>query len=122
MKRVVLDQGCPRSAADILNLQGWDVLHVSDIGLSRATDLEILKWAKEHDRVCVTLDADFHAHLATTNAHKPSTIRIRVERLNAELLAALLVKIWPKIDTVINTGAMVSVTQHAVRLRRLPIS
>lgn len=122
MKRVVLDQGCPRSTADILNLQGWDVLHVSDIGLSRATDLEILNWAKEHDRVCVTLDADFHAHLATTNACKPSTVRIRVERLNAELLAALLVKIWPKIGAVIDSGVMVSVTQHSVRLRRLPIS
>lgn len=42
MTRLVLDQGLPRSAAELLRQQGWDVLHVAECGLSEATDSQIL--------------------------------------------------------------------------------
>jgi len=35
--------------------------------------------ARQQQRICVTLDADFHTHLAVTNAATPSVIRIRIE-------------------------------------------
>ena len=47
---------------------GWDLLHVADIGMSRALDSEILEFARLEKRVCVTLDADFHALLAVSGA------------------------------------------------------
>jgi predicted nuclease of predicted toxin-antitoxin system len=120
--RVLLDQGCPRSAAAILNQHGWDVAHVADLGLSRATDVEILDVAKSQNRVCVTLDADFHTHLAVTNAAAPSTIRIRIEGLKADALANLLMEIWPMIaDQLKGRAAMVTITEAGVRLRSLPI-
>jgi hypothetical protein len=36
VKRLLLDQGLPRSSAALLAQQGYDVVHVSDIGMSRA--------------------------------------------------------------------------------------
>jgi hypothetical protein len=43
VKRLLLDQGLPRSTAGLLSQGGWDVVHVSEIGMSRADDREILR-------------------------------------------------------------------------------
>ena len=97
LTRLLLDQGCPRSTALILNQEGWDVVHVAEVGMSRATDVEILDAARQQQRICVTLDADFHTHLAVTNAATPSVIRLRIEGLKGEALARLLIEVWPQI-------------------------
>jgi len=67
------------------------------------------------------LDADFHALLAVTSHVKPSVVRIRQEGLNGDALAALVSRIWPSLETAIAQGAVVTVTQHRIRLRLLPI-
>jgi hypothetical protein len=38
--RLVLDQGVPRDAAEILRDAGFDCVHVGELGLSQAADLE----------------------------------------------------------------------------------
>lgn len=88
MKRLLLDQGLPRSTVALLAQAGWDVAHVSDIGMSRANDIDILQRARAEQRVCITLDADFHALLATSGEPGPSVIRVRKEGLDASALAA----------------------------------
>lgn len=121
MKRLLLDQGLPRSTATLLVREGWDACHVSDVGMSRASDLNILDRAEAERRVCVTLDADFHALLATRGAKGPSVVRIRKEGLDGVALARLLEELWPRIESALDTGAMVVVTERSVRTRRLPV-
>ncbi len=122
MIRLLLDQGLPRSAATVLRTAGWDVVHTFDAGIQQATDLELLETARREERTVVTLDADFHALLAVTNAGSPSVIRIRREGLRGEQLAELLITIWPRISRQIAQGAMVTVTESDLRIRRLPIN
>lgn len=119
--KLFLDQGIPFSAARELRAFGWDVVHAAEAGLSRATDAEILERARSQERVCVTLDADFHALLALHHARAPSVVRVRREGLNGSALAALLRNIWPRIEAQVIAGAVVTVTDRAIRLRRLPI-
>lgn len=121
MRRLLLDQGLPRSAAVLLTRAGWDVMHVSEIGMSRASDLDILSRAQTEGRVCVTLDADFHSLLAISGERGPSVIRIRKEGLDATALAALLQGIWAGIEDSLKDGAMVTVTDRTVRVRLLPV-
>ncbi len=64
MKRILLDQGLSPSAAVFLRNQAWDALHVIEVGLDSAQDLEIIEFAGREGRACITLDHDFHAHLA----------------------------------------------------------
>lgn len=107
----------------ILNQAGWDVVHVAEIEMSRATDAEILETAREQRRICVTLDADFHTHLAVTNAATPSVIRIRIEGLKAEAFAQLLIEVWPQINNQVDPGAaMITITDQNVRVRSLPVA
>ena len=96
------------------------MVHVSEVGMSRASDADILR-ARAESRACVTLDADFHSLLATGGESGPSAIRIRKEGLDAGALTALLQGIWPRIEDVLDSGALVTVTEQSIRVRRLPI-
>ena len=122
MSRVLLDQGLPRSAASLLRDEGWDVVHTGEIGLSRATDREILDFARTEERVIITLDSDFHTILAVTNASSPSVIRIRLEGLRGPDFALLIRRIWPKVEPQLKKGAMVTVSESAIRIRNIPVS
>ena len=122
MTRLLLDQGLPRSTAKQLTEKGWDVEHAAEQGLTRASDIEILDYAREHNRVCVTLDADFHARLALAGASRPSTIRIRIEGMKGPALAQLLERVWPTIGQAVESGAMVTVTENSIRVRPLPVT
>lgn len=121
MTSLLLDQGLPRSAAEILREASWSVEHVAEIGLSMASDLAILEYARAAGRHVVTLDADFHALLATSGTNAPSVLRLRIEGLKGGELAALLVRIWPGIAAAMTSGAMVTVTEDRIRIKHLPI-
>ena len=81
MRRVLLDQGLAPRAAALLRAEGWDALHVIEAGLDHAQDGEILAFALAENRVCVTLDHDFHVHLALAKAVAPSVPRSWVDPL-----------------------------------------
>ena len=119
--KLLLDQGLPRST--VQHLAGMSVVaeHVGDLGMARAADAHILDVARERRAVVVTLDADFHALLATSCATSPSVVRIRIEGLKGEELASLLAQVLAAAGAEIEAGAVVSVTAHRIRVRLLPI-
>ncbi|MUG99365.1 hypothetical protein F7734_46600 [Scytonema sp. UIC 10036] len=119
--KLLLDEGLPRSAAARLSNVNIDTIHVSEIGLSAAEDAEIIQRAIEEDRVVVTLDADFHTLLALYEATVPSVIRIRIERLRAQALTDLLVKVINECSEELQQGAAVTVEPNRIRVRRLPL-
>ena len=47
MTRLLLDQGIPLSAAAHLQSLAFDAIHVQTLGMSRATDRNILEYARE---------------------------------------------------------------------------
>ncbi len=119
--RLLLDQGLPRSSAEILRNKGWDIQHTGEIGMSRATDRQILEYARDEQRIVITLDSDFHAILAVENLDSPSVVRIRQEGLRGPELAELVEKIWSKIGQQLENGAMATITEKAMRIRKIPL-
>lgn len=117
--KLLLDQGLPRTSARILREIGWDVVHAAEIGLSRASDSEILTTAKQEGRTVITLDADFHALLILQGAVMPSVVRIRIEGLRSEDLASLLIRVLPTIIDDLLSGVMATITARSVRIKRL---
>jgi len=119
--KLPLDQGLPRSAANVLRERGIDAIHVAELGLSAAPDTVILERGREIDRAVVTLDADFHLLLALSRATSPSVIRLRVEGLRAVPLADLLESVLKKCGDDLASGAAVTVQLRRLRVRRLPL-
>lgn len=117
----MLDQGLAPQAATALRERGFDAVHVIEIGMERAEDAAILARARNEERVCVTLDHDFHAHLAVAGDGRPSVILLRVEGLNAQLQAELIVVVCLRCEEALCTGAAISADGITVRVRRLPL-
>jgi predicted nuclease of predicted toxin-antitoxin system len=119
--KLLLDQGLPRSTVLVLRAADIDAVHVGERSLAAAPDSVILDIAHQDQRIVVTLDADFHALLVLSGATGPSVIRVRIEGLRAEPLARLLVDVLKLCKDDLSYGAMVSVTESGVRVRRLPL-
>ena len=96
-------------------------MHTIDVDMQRATDREIIDYARLNKRCCITLDADFHSIIAVANKSSPSVIRIRQQGLSGEKMAELLIRIYPQIEADIEQGALVTVTDKNMRVRCLPI-
>jgi len=119
--RLLLDQGLPRSAVKLLREAGIDAVHVGEIGYTAADDAAILQMARDNGRTVVTLDADFHALLALSQATFPSVIRIRVEGLRGGNAADLIQTVLKRCSDDLERGAMVTVQPRRIRIRRLPV-
>ena len=119
--KLLLDQGLPCSATKLLREDNIDIVHVSECGLSTATDAEIIRFARQQNRTIFTLDADLHALLALSRAASPSVVRIRIEGLRTEALVKLVQVILRCCAEDLTKGAMVSVAENRIRIRILPV-
>jgi predicted nuclease of predicted toxin-antitoxin system len=121
MIALLLDAGLPRSAAGDLRAVGWDVLHVSDVGLAAANDSAILDFARSHERVVVTLDGDFPRLMYVGAYASPSVVLLRLEGLDRASTVEILKRLVPAIEDRLRAGAVVSVDGKTARVRTLPI-
>ena len=120
--KLLLDQGVPMGAAPMLRERDLDAVHVSELGMARAMDSEILAHARSEKRCIITLDSDFHAELARGRWSSPSVIRIRMEGLRAKECAALIERVLKTCLDRLESGCVVSVEHDRVRVRRLPLA
>jgi predicted nuclease of predicted toxin-antitoxin system len=119
--KLLLDQNLPYRAAVLMRQAGRDCLHVAEVDLALAEDHEIIRWAAQEKRICITRDADFHALLATSGAATPSVIRIRIEKLTAQDTVHLIEIACTRFRDDLISGARVTITPREIRRRRLPI-
>ena len=122
MIKMLLDQGLPRTAANLLRGHGWDAQHVSESGMSKAEDAAIIALARTGQRAVVTPDANFHALLAVTGATGPSVLLIRMEGLKADQVAELVKRVLHLASDDLKRGAMVTVDDGKVRIKLLPVA
>jgi predicted nuclease of predicted toxin-antitoxin system len=120
--KLILDQGLPRAAATYLREMGYDAMHVGELGLSKASDLQILDLALTERGVVVTLDADFHTLLAISKATQPTVIRIREEGLKGKALAECVSIVVKRCPEELKAGALISVIPPYIRVKLLPLA
>lgn len=65
--KLLLDENLSPSIALTLSREGFDVVHVRDRGMLRATDAEVFARAFAEDRIVVTSNCDDFAKLARAN-------------------------------------------------------
>jgi predicted nuclease of predicted toxin-antitoxin system len=86
-----------------------------------AGDEEIIAWSLRQKATIVTVDADFHAILAVSRAGAPSTIRIRMQGLNALALVELLEMVLVDYESDLTRGSLVTVKPNKTTCHKLPI-
>jgi len=111
----------PRLAASLADA-GHDAVHVSDVGMSRATDTEILDMADGQDRVVVSADTDFGTLLAVSNRRGPSVLLVRfTSPRRVEQVASVVHVNLPAVAESLEAGAVVVLEDDRVRIRSLPM-
>jgi predicted nuclease of predicted toxin-antitoxin system len=119
--KFLTDVGASRTTAEELRSHGHDVLHLSEVGLHRLPDDEILTRAREEGRIVITFDLDFGDLLAAGGYSLPSVILFRLHNPAPLSVNSKLLEIISERGEDLERGAIVIVEDQRYRLRRLPI-
>jgi predicted nuclease of predicted toxin-antitoxin system len=106
---------------DELRQAGHDAVHIAEKGLYHMADSEILRKAREENRVLLTHDLDFGELLAASGETLPSVIIFRLKDMRAGNVSKHLFSIIRQQSNSLNSGAVLSVTEQRVRIRTLPL-
>jgi predicted nuclease of predicted toxin-antitoxin system len=120
--KLVIDMNLSPGWVAVLQRHGWDAVHRSTAGNPRATDQEILAWAKAVRHVVFTHDLDFGAILAATRAEGPSVFQVRTQDVTPAHLEPLVVAALRTHEAALQEGALVTVDETRSRVRILPIT
>ncbi len=121
--RFLIDNALSPQLAELLCQADHDAVHVRDYNMQDASDEEIFELAQQEHRCLISADTDFGTLLALRNDTSPSVILLRrpSQRRPAEQ-AHLLLSNLPAISEAISQGAIISVEETRVRVRKLPMS
>lgn len=119
--RVVIDMNLSPDWAETLSDSGWPAQHWSTVGDPRATDAEIIKWARTNSHIVLTHDLDFGTLLALTHADGPSVIQIRSQDPFPQRLAPVVSAALKQHAGELEKGALLVIDEARARVRVLPI-
>jgi predicted nuclease of predicted toxin-antitoxin system len=105
----------PQHAAE-LRTDGHDAVAVLEVGLSGATDEQVLRFAVENGRVLVTLDADF------ANVFPPEqtlgVIRLKVHPATEERIRQAIRRALLYLQDIDLAGRLAVVDEDKIRIRQ----
>jgi predicted nuclease of predicted toxin-antitoxin system len=119
--KLLLDMGMARSTTALLISQGYDTVHLRDQGLQRLADEAIVEKALSEGRVILTHDLDFGRIVALSRGKLPSVITFRLEDMRAAHVNHYLTDVLARFEDQLRAGALISVNEQKIRVRRLPI-
>ncbi len=100
---------------------GHDVMRVDELLSPIATDEAIVAAATRDGRYILTQDLDFSAVVALSGRTMPSVVSLRLSLSRVERVNAMLQEVLPSVEQELAQGAIATVQDGRVRLRRLPV-
>ncbi|MFN8443407.1 MAG: DUF5615 family PIN-like protein [Caldilineaceae bacterium] len=119
--KFLLDMNLRRGFRNLLLKEGHSCRHVGDIRMSRASDTAIIEEARKSQEVIITFDLDFGHLLAFSGESTPSVIIFRTRNTDLSGMLSRLVDSWSELSEPLSDGAIVTIEDYSIRIRRLPI-
>ena len=104
-----------------LRSHGYEAAHLLEQGLERLPDSEIVDKARREGRVLLVHDLDFGELVAASGDILPSVITFRLRNMHPDQVNIALQAVLNHHLEAIKLGAMISVTEGQIRVRRLPV-
>lgn len=119
--KLVLDMNLSPDWVTVLQAAGHDAVHWSTAGNIRATDAEIMAWARQNGRTVFTHDLDFGTLLALTRATGPSVIQVRTQDVTPAAIGSIVLASLRQFSGELERGALLVVEESRHRVRILPL-
>lgn len=119
--KFLVDMALSPKTAVYLHSIGYDTVHLYPLGKERATDEEIIQFAKEQDRIIISMDLDFGTILSSSKAIIPGVILFRIEYATVEKVNLYLQQVLNVLKPEQITNSLIIVDDVRIRLRKLPI-
>ena len=118
---VLVDVNLAPAWTSVLAGEGIESVHWTAVGDPRASDEEVLRYAREHGYVVFTHDLDFGTLLALTRARGPSVVQVRTQNVMPADIGQMVVRSLTAHAAALEAGALVTLDELAARVRILPI-
>ena len=119
--RVVLDMNFAPSWVEALARHGIDAVHWSTVGDFRASDMEVLQWAKANGHHVLTHDLGYGSLLALGGGRSPSVIHLRRSDLLGPDVPSLVASALLRDAEALERGVVLIVEPGRTLLRPLPL-
>ena len=83
------------------------ILHATSLGI-RMSDTALWDYARRHDLVIVTKDADFSQRIILESP-PPRVVHVRIPNMRRRDFEKLLRTLWPRIETTVKTHKLINV-------------
>jgi len=119
--RFLANMGISPVTVVFLRQAGHDAVHLHEAGLDTLPDSHILDKARFEQRALLTSDLDFGDLLAASGAALPTVVVLRLRSMVPDNVNRHLAMLLAQHSTELEQGAIVSVAEDHIRVRRLPI-
>ncbi len=119
--KFLLDMGISPHLIPDLRSDGHEAAHIADLSTGTLPDAEIIARAREESYVLLVHDLDFPLLMAASGSRSPSVIVFRLRNMRPGNVLAYLRKALASSKEALDEGAIVSVTEGAIRVRMLPV-
>ena len=120
--RLLADLHIAPRTVQFLRSLGHDVLRVTDLLPATASDESIVERAAQDERIILTQDLDMTAIIALSRRQYPSLVTLRLSSVRIESVNTVLQRTLPMLEHDLQQGALVTIEDSRVRLRRLPLA
>jgi predicted nuclease of predicted toxin-antitoxin system len=119
--KFLLNMNIPRDLGKWLSGEGHECRHLSDIGMYKVSNLEVVEEARRDKEVIITHDLDYGRIITFSGKSSPSVIIFRLRNTHPRNLLNRIINLWYEIEEPLFEGAIVLVEDFALRIHRLPI-
>jgi predicted nuclease of predicted toxin-antitoxin system len=117
----LLDMGLAQRTVLFLRAHGFDAIHLREQQLQRLPDEQIVQKAVAENRIILTHDLDFSRIVALSRGQYPSVVTFRLADMRAPAVNHYLQEVLDRFSAELSAGALISVTEQAIRIRQLPV-
>lgn len=119
--KILIDMNLSSTWVDFFKANSIKTVHWSTVGDFAEKDSTILHYAKDNGYILFTNDLDFGAILAASKLKTPSVIQIRTQDVLPSHIGNLVIATLKQYETLLKTGALISVDEAKQRAKILPI-
>jgi len=119
--KILIDMNLTPKWCRVLEDEGHEARHWSEIGATNASDETIMCWCRENGFVVFTHDLDYGILLYATRAANPSVIQVRSDDVDPHFLSASVLQALRQAQSEIESGALITVYMDRHRITLLPL-